>query len=147
MEVIHQQGDPEVATAYLARFDGDEEFVEFVDSLGGAGSRKEKWAIVVSSLFGCPMDCRFCDAGHFYRGELGEDELMEQIEYVIGEGDIEPDESDKFKGVSRELLRPWWKKPGKRGYMRLGGRSRNGNSSRADIYCLEMDGRSVQIKW
>ena len=83
MEIIHEQGDDAVAKAYLARFGDDDCYVEFVDSLGGATSRKDKWVIIVSSMFGCPINCKFCDAGHFYEGKLTTDEIMQQIDYVV----------------------------------------------------------------
>ncbi len=98
MKIIHEQGDDAVAKAYLASFGVDDCYVEFVDSLGGASSREDKWVIIVSSMFGCPVNCKFCDAGHFYAGKCTTDELMQQIDYVIKNnspsGKID---SEKFK--------------------------------------------------
>lgn len=98
MRVLHQQGEDDIAVAYLAKFDGENKYVEFVDSLGGAASRKEKWVIIISSMFGCPVDCKFCDAGQFYEGPLSVDEMMEQVDYIVTKWS--PDReitSDKFK--------------------------------------------------
>ncbi len=98
MRVLHKQGEDDVATAYLARFGGENKYVEFVDSLGGATSIQEKWVIIISSMFGCPVDCKFCDAGQFYGGPLSTDQMMQQVNHVVREHS--PDRritSDKFK--------------------------------------------------
>ncbi len=55
------------------------EFVESIPTYNPA----EKWVLIVSSLNGCPVGCKMCDAGFFYKGKLDLDELMEQIEYPI----------------------------------------------------------------
>ncbi|MFO7991340.1 MAG: radical SAM protein [Thermoplasmata archaeon] len=98
MEILYRQGDEDVAEAYLAKFEGENEYVEFVDSLGSAGSRKDKWVIIISSMFGCPVKCKFCDGGHFYEGTLTKEQMMEQVDYVVKKrspsGKID---SDKFK--------------------------------------------------
>ncbi len=98
MEILYRQGDENVAEAYLAKFDGDNEYVEFVDSLGSAESRKDKWVIIISSMFGCPVKCKFCDGGHFYEGPLTKEQMMEQVDYAVRNrapsGVID---SDKFK--------------------------------------------------
>lgn len=98
MKILHEQGCDDVAKAYLARFDGENEYVEFVDSLGRASSRDEKWVIIISSLFGCPVNCKFCDAGHFYAGKPDAEQMLEQVDYLVKKhshsGKIR---SDKFK--------------------------------------------------
>ncbi len=98
MKIIREQGTEDIAKAYLARFEGKCKYVEFVDSLGGANSREEKWVIIISSLFGCPINCKFCDAGHFYHGKLSVEQMMEQVDHVVKKylpsGDVK---SDKFK--------------------------------------------------
>ncbi|MFQ3294467.1 MAG: 23S rRNA (adenine2503-C2)-methyltransferase [Halobacteriales archaeon] len=98
MEIIHQQGNSAVASAYLARFEDGEGMVEFVDSLGGAHSRREKWVLIVSSLYGCPVECKFCDAGVFYDGPISTENLMAQVNYLIdNQPQVSPADSDKFK--------------------------------------------------
>ncbi len=98
MKVIHEQGTEGIAKVYLAQFEGKCKYVEFVDSLGGAKSREEKWVIIISSLFGCPVNCKFCDAGHFYQGKLSVEQMLEQVDYVVKRhlpsGNVK---SDKFK--------------------------------------------------
>jgi len=39
--------------------------------------------LIVSTLYGCPVGCRFCDAGGYYQGKLSKDEIMSQVDYLI----------------------------------------------------------------
>ncbi|QDA31546.1 radical SAM protein [Thermococcus indicus] len=81
MEILSEVGDPNVAVVYIGRtFKGN--IVEFVESIP-TYNPAEKWVLIVSSLNGCPVGCKMCDAGFFYKGRLSLDELMEQIEYPI----------------------------------------------------------------
>ncbi|MBS3816295.1 MAG: radical SAM protein [Candidatus Thermoplasmatota archaeon] len=97
MEILERRGDENIATAYLADL-GEERYVEFVESLGSAESRKKKWVLILSSLAGCPLDCRFCDANRFYEGNLSKEEMMEQVDYLIeNHGPENGIKSDKFK--------------------------------------------------
>jgi len=45
--------------------------------------RENKWVLIISSLYGCPVKCKFCDAGGFYQGKLSKEELLLQIDYLI----------------------------------------------------------------
>ncbi|MFO8109500.1 MAG: radical SAM protein [Thermoplasmata archaeon] len=82
INILHQQGDDDVARVYLGTF-GQDQVVEFVDSLGGAASRDDKWVVIVSSMVGCPIDCKFCDAGRFYKGSLSTDEILAQVDHIV----------------------------------------------------------------
>ncbi len=97
IEILHEQGDEYIAKVYLGTF-GEDKMVEFVDSLGMATSRKEKWVIIVSSMFGCPIDCKFCDAGKSFQGPLSTEEIIAQVDHIvknhIPSGNID---SKKFK--------------------------------------------------
>ena len=44
---------------------------------------KKKWVLLISSLFGCPVGCPFCDGGTTYKGELSKEEILSQIEFLI----------------------------------------------------------------
>jgi 23S rRNA (adenine2503-C2)-methyltransferase len=57
--------------------------VEFVESTQPPLTRREKWVLIVSVLYGCPVGCLMCDAGDTYRGRLTADELLAQIDYLI----------------------------------------------------------------
>jgi 23S rRNA (adenine2503-C2)-methyltransferase len=39
--------------------------------------------MIVSTLFGCPVDCTFCDAGGSYKGRLTAEEILFQIDYPV----------------------------------------------------------------
>ncbi|ASJ09229.1 radical SAM protein [Thermococcus siculi] len=81
MEILSEVGDPNVAVVYIGKTSKGN-IVEFVESIP-TYDPQEKWVLIVSSLNGCPVGCKMCDAGFFYKGRLDLDELMEQIEYPI----------------------------------------------------------------
>jgi len=84
MEVIHEAGREGLATVYVARFHRDDRcLAEFVDSLSGSPSRDQKWVAILSSQYGCPVGCAFCDAGDHYDGDLGTDELLAQLDFMV----------------------------------------------------------------
>ena len=74
MKVFARSGREELAMVYLARFDNDKT-IEFVESLEPGYSREEKWVLILSTLFGCPVACSICDAGNEYKGKLSKEEL------------------------------------------------------------------------
>ncbi len=82
MKVRAWTGSDEVAKVYIAEADGDRH-VEFVESVEPSLPREKKWVLIVSTLFGCPGGCRFCDAGGSYGGKLSVDEILFQIDYMI----------------------------------------------------------------
>ena len=45
--------------------------------------REKKWVLIISSLFGCPVKCIFCDAGGKYQGKLSKEELFQQIDFLV----------------------------------------------------------------
>ena len=73
-------------------------FVEFVESVQPPLGREKKWVLIISTLFGCPVDCEICDAGGRYQGKLTSEEMIAQIDYLIRnrfpEGRVS---SEKFK--------------------------------------------------
>lgn len=82
MEIVYKSGRDDIATVYLAKTSNDK-YIEFVESVQPPIPRDEKWVLIISTLFGCPVGCSICDAGGWYDGKLSKDELMEQIEYLI----------------------------------------------------------------
>ena len=67
MQVINVYGDPAVAEVGVVRFRDDERFtVEVVDGLTPPMPRDKKWIINLSTQFGCPVGCPFCDAALAY---------------------------------------------------------------------------------
>jgi 23S rRNA (adenine2503-C2)-methyltransferase len=82
MNIIASTGREEVAIVYIAEF-GEGKRIELVESLQPPVPREEKWVLLVSSMFGCPVECIMCDAGGTYHGKLTKDELFAQIDYLV----------------------------------------------------------------
>jgi len=82
MRVLAKSGNDDIATVYIAEF-AEGKRVEFVESIQPPLSREKKWVLIISSLFGCPVKCRFCDAGGSYKGILSKEELLSQIDYMV----------------------------------------------------------------
>jgi 23S rRNA (adenine2503-C2)-methyltransferase len=84
MKVIKKTTDSSLATVYVAE-SASGQWIEFVESTQPPFTREEKWVLVISTLFGCPVDCKFCDAGGNYKGKLSYEELLFQVDYLIRE--------------------------------------------------------------
>jgi len=82
MKIVASSGRDDIAVVYIGKM-RDEHFVEFVESVQPPVPREKKWVLVVSSLFGCPIGCSFCDAGITYKGKLSEEEIFSQIDFPI----------------------------------------------------------------
>ena len=82
MKIINSFGKENLATVYLARMDNGEA-VEFVESLQPPIPREKKWVLIISTLYGCPIKCKMCDASGVYCGKLSGDEILEQIDYLV----------------------------------------------------------------
>ena len=97
MKIKARAGTDDVAMVYIAEMDNGK-LVEFVESVQPPIPRDKKWVLIISSLYGCPVGCRFCDAGEYYSGKLSKDEILAQIDYMIDQRF--PDRKvtvDKFK--------------------------------------------------
>jgi 23S rRNA (adenine2503-C2)-methyltransferase len=57
--------------------------VEFVESLQPPHPRSEKWVLIVSSLYGCPVGCLMCDAGGDFKGKVSKEDILKQIDYLV----------------------------------------------------------------
>jgi 23S rRNA (adenine2503-C2)-methyltransferase len=97
MKVFAVAGTTDIATVYMADL-GQGKLVEFVEALQPPYSRDERWILMISTLFGCPVKCMFCDAGGQYHGKPSAEEILAQIDYIIyrwyPDGKIP---ADKFK--------------------------------------------------
>ncbi len=82
MKIIAKAGEENIAMVYIAEMDNGK-LIEFVESVQPPAPREKKWVLIVSTLYGCPVGCRFCDAGEYYRGKLSKDEMISQIDYLI----------------------------------------------------------------
>jgi 23S rRNA (adenine2503-C2)-methyltransferase len=82
MKIIYSGGREELARAWLAQTEAGN-LVEFVESVQPPLPREKKWVLIVSTLCGCPIQCRICDAGGSYRGKLSAAEINGQIDYLV----------------------------------------------------------------
>lgn len=85
LEIISTTGSPDVAEIFVARTrpGSDTSLIEFVDGLDWRHPRESKWIINVSTQFGCPVGCSFCDAAHRYFGNLTAAEMLAQVGAVL----------------------------------------------------------------
>lgn len=84
MEVLKEYGRDDLAKVYVAAMRGSREYlVEFVESIQPPIPRAEKWVLIVSTLFGCPVGCKMCDAGGEYKGKLTSEEILNEIDYMV----------------------------------------------------------------
>ncbi|MFA4836728.1 MAG: radical SAM protein [Dehalococcoidia bacterium] len=84
MRIVKSAGRENIATVHIADM-GEGKLVEFVQSTQPPMTRAEKWVLIVSVLFGCPVKCLMCDAGDNYKGKLSKEQIFEQIDYLVRE--------------------------------------------------------------
>jgi len=82
LKVVASTGREDVAVAYVAETAGGR-LVEFTEAVQPPLSREQKWVLIVSSLFGCPVRCAICDAGGSYEGKMTAGEIFEQIDFLV----------------------------------------------------------------
>ncbi len=88
MKILAKAGREDIAIIYIAEMSPkdsgeDRRLVEFVESVQPPIPREEKWVLIISTLYGCPVGCAFCDAGRNYRGKLSKDDILSQIDFMI----------------------------------------------------------------
>lgn len=82
IRIIKQTGTPDIATLYIGEFEKGK-LVEFVESVHPPRQPYVKKVVfIVSSLNGCPVGCRFCDASGYYKGKLSKEEIFAQIDFL-----------------------------------------------------------------
>ena len=82
MRVISKLGREDIAVVHIAQSENGR-LVEFVESVEPPIPRTKKWVNIVSTLFGCPVNCPSCDAGSRYHGKLSKEEILFQIDYLV----------------------------------------------------------------
>jgi 23S rRNA (adenine2503-C2)-methyltransferase len=82
LRVLASAGKEGLARVYVAESRGGR-LVEFVESVQPPVPLARKWVLIVSTLYGCPIGCPFCDAGNFYEGKISAGEMLEQIDYMV----------------------------------------------------------------
>ena len=87
MKVIAEYGNEDLAKVYVAEMrehdPSRKHLVEFVESLQPPIPRDKKWVLIVSSMFGCPVKCKMCDAGGDFAGRMTAEEIISQIDHVV----------------------------------------------------------------
>lgn len=85
LTILSQNGDPSIAEVFVAQTRAGDatRLIEFVDGLDPRHSRETKWIVNLSTQYGCPVGCAFCDAAHRYFGDLTADELLAQVAAVL----------------------------------------------------------------
>ncbi|MBI9047754.1 MAG: hypothetical protein JEZ06_24935 [Anaerolineaceae bacterium] len=82
MKIVASAGREDIAVVYLAEYE-DGEYVELVEAVQPPIAREDKWVLLVSTLYGCPVECGMCDAGGFYHGKVSKDRMFQQIDFLI----------------------------------------------------------------
>ncbi len=75
-------GTDKLANVYIIDF-GDSKLIECVESIDPALPREEKWVLIISTMFGCPVGCLMCDAGGDYHGKLSYQQMLAQIDFLV----------------------------------------------------------------
>ena len=57
--------------------------LEFVDSIQPPRTRDEKWVVIVSTMYGCPVGCQMCDAGGGYLGKVSAEDMVWQVREAV----------------------------------------------------------------
>ncbi len=81
-KVIERTGDPELATVFVCEDEKGRMF-EFVESIQPPRAREEKWVVIVSTMYGCPVKCTMCDAGGDYNGLISTEDMLWQVQEAI----------------------------------------------------------------
>jgi len=82
MKIIEVHGKEEIALVYLAET-GEQKYIEFAESVQPPLPLHEKWVLLISTLYGCPVKCLMCDAGYRYAGKLTHTDILGQIDFLI----------------------------------------------------------------
>ena len=97
MRIVAKSGDDRLASVYVLAMDSGRR-VECVDSAPSPYDRREKWVLIISTLYGCPVQCRFCDAGLRYRCKLSMEDMLGQVRLMVqARGNGQTIASRKFK--------------------------------------------------
>lgn len=82
MRVKASTGHPDHAIVYILEMPNGH-CIECVESVQPPIPRDQKWVLLVSTLYGCPIGCPMCDAGVFYYGKLDAGDIFSQIDFLV----------------------------------------------------------------
>lgn len=83
LKVHASAGSEDIAMVYVVETSSGN-LVECVESVSPPLPREKKWVLLVSTMFGCPVGCLMCDAGGHYHGKPSKDEILEQVDFLVG---------------------------------------------------------------
>jgi 23S rRNA (adenine2503-C2)-methyltransferase len=82
--LLARRGNDALAVVYLLQLGADAgSRVETVDSIDPRYPRSEKSVIILSTQYGCPVGCAFCDAAGDYHGNPDAAGLLAQVRFVL----------------------------------------------------------------
>ncbi len=81
MKIIGRTKENDIANVFIGEINNKR--LEFVESTQPPLTIKDKWVLILSTLYGCPVKCGFCDAGGNYKGKVSYDDFMKQTKYLI----------------------------------------------------------------
>jgi 23S rRNA (adenine2503-C2)-methyltransferase len=82
VKVIASAGSEDVAMVYVMDM-GKNRLIECVESVQPPIPREDKWVLLVSTMFGCPIGCSMCDAGGHYQGKPTKEQILDQIDFLV----------------------------------------------------------------
>jgi 23S rRNA (adenine2503-C2)-methyltransferase len=82
VKVLASTGNEDIAVVYVVDV-GDDNLVECVESVQPPIPREDKWVLLVSTMFGCPIGCSMCDAGGHYQGKPDTEQILSQIDFLV----------------------------------------------------------------
>jgi len=82
MKIVAETGNSDLAMVYIADY-GSDKLLEFVEAIQPPFLRSERWILMVSTLFGCPVKCLICDAGGRFHGKPSKEQILSQIDYMV----------------------------------------------------------------
>ena len=82
MKVIAKTGKDDMAFVYIVEYENGKK-LECVESLQPPFTRDEKWILLTSTMHGCPVGCKMCDAGGYFHGKPTAEEILEQIDFMV----------------------------------------------------------------
>lgn len=67
---------------------------------------EKRTVICCSTQSGCPVGCRFCGAGDYFVKNLSADEIVEQVDYSIGQTGVSPEKMDRLQIMFMSMGEP-----------------------------------------
>lgn len=83
LKLIEEKGRDDLAKVYIAKLEENKPPIEFAESLQPPLSIDEKWVLMISCLYGCPVQCLMCDAGWKYQGKISKKAMLAQIDHIV----------------------------------------------------------------